>query len=160
MAGTREEIILWDLATRKLLRQWASRNNYQLVFSRDGSTLASSGAGTIHLWDSASGRPFHSWPGHEGEVASVAFSPNGKYLVSISWSEKALRLWETATGRELQTLRGHIESIRSIAFSPDGTVIASGSWDGTLRLWDGQTGEELAQLKLPVGKCHAVAFSN
>jgi WD40 repeat protein len=165
-AGTQEEIIVWDLATSKLLRKWPSRNNYRLAFSRDGSTLASSGAGTIRLWDAASGRPFHSWPGHEGEVASVAFSPNGKYLVSISWSEKTLRLWETTTGKLLRVLSGHESYARTAAFSPDGNFILSGGGDGTLRLWETATGKELRKFPIQAmnpedGKPHvkSVRFS-
>jgi WD40 repeat protein len=165
-AGTQEEIILWDVGTRKLVRKWPSRNNYRLAFSRDGSTLASSGAGTIRLWDAASGRPFHSWPGHEGEVASVAFSPNGKYLVSISWSEKILRLWETTTGKLLRALSGHESYARTAAFSPDGNFILSGGGDGTLRLWETATGKELRKFPIQAmnpedGKPHvkSVRFS-
>jgi WD40 repeat protein len=148
VAGAQDEIILWDVGTRKLVRKWPSSNNYRLAVSRDGSTLASSGAVMIRLWETASGRPFHSYPGHEGEVASVAFSPNGKLLVSISWSEKTLRLWETTTGKLLRVLSGHESYAGTAAFSPDGNFILSGGGDGTLRLWETATGKELR--KFPI----------
>ena len=43
--------------------------------------------------------------GHDGEVSSVAFSPDGKTLVSGS-KDKTIRLWDVATGKEQPTLKG------------------------------------------------------
>jgi WD40 repeat protein len=165
-AGTQEEIILWDLATRKLVRRWASRGNYRLTFSPDGRTLVSLGGRGMRLWDVASGRPLHSYPGHQGDVASIAFSPDGKLLVSNSWDEKTLRLWETTTGELLRVFPGHENYARTVVFSPDGNSILSGGGDGTLRLWETATGKELRKFPIQAvnpedGKPHvkSVRFS-
>jgi len=73
--------------------------------------------------------------GHDDYINSVAFSPNGKYLVS-GCGDKTLKLWDISTGKEVRTFIGHTEMISSVVFSPDGKFIISGSWDGTLKLWD------------------------
>src|SRR5215813_6087467 len=39
-------------------------------------------------------------------VASIAFSPNGRHILS-GGVDAALKLWDVATGRELQTFVGH-----------------------------------------------------
>ena len=66
---------------------------------------------------------------------TVAFSPDGKRIVSGSW-DKTLRLWDAETGKPIgQPLTGHEDPVGNIAFSPDGKRIVSGSWDNTLRLW-------------------------
>jgi hypothetical protein len=66
----------------------------------------------------------------------VAFSPDGRRLVSGSW-DKTLRLWDAATGKPIgPPLQGHTNSVTSVAFSPDGRRLVSGSDDNTLRLWD------------------------
>jgi hypothetical protein len=86
------------------------------------------------LWDVATGRELRKLTGHENTVASVAFSPDGRFALSGGY-DKAMRLWEVATGRELRTLTGHRAIVRSVAFSPDGRLALSASTDNTVRLW-------------------------
>jgi WD40 repeat protein len=76
----------------------------------------------------------------------VAFSPDGKQVVSGSW-DNTVRLWDAATGTALQTLEGHLSSVASVAFSPDGKQVVSGSWDNIVRLWDAATGTALQRLE-------------
>eukprot|EP00873_Tetraselmis_striata_P028763 jgi/Tetstr1/449027/TSEL_003795.t1 len=81
--------------------------------------------------------------GHTGFVTSVAFSPDGTLLASVSY-DYTVRLWNALTGEEAlpQPLRGHTEPVTSVAFSPDGTRLASASHDETVRVWNALTGEE------------------
>ena len=62
---------------------------------------------------------------HDGSVNSVAFSPDGKYVVSGSYDNTA-RVWEAATGKEVARMT-HDDSVNSVAFSPDGKYVVSGS---------------------------------
>ena len=73
--------------------------------------------------------------GHSGAITSIAFSPDGKFLVSGS-KDFNLVLGELSTGREIKTFRGHEDTVTSVAFSPDGRYIVSGSQDKTVRIWD------------------------
>ena len=93
-------------------------------------------------------------------VTSLAFSPDGKTLMSGSL-DKTIRLWDTSTRNAIgEPLRGHEESIGSIAFSPDGKTLASASGDKTIRLWDTSTwkasGEPLRGHEETIG---SIAFS-
>ncbi|MEI2740158.1 MAG: WD40 repeat domain-containing protein [Chitinophagaceae bacterium] len=93
-------------------------------------------------------------------VTSVAFSPDGRRIVSGS-VDHTLRLWDAATGAAIgEPLKGHSGSVRSVAFSPDGRRIVSGSYDNTLRLWDAATGAAIGEpLKGHTGWVTSVAFS-
>jgi WD40 repeat protein len=79
--------------------------------------------------------------GHSDDVTSVAFSVDGKQVVSGS-GDKTVWLWDAVTGAALQTLEGHSSWVRSAAFSPDGktvnTLLVSKDWItevGTNILW-------------------------
>jgi WD40 repeat protein len=67
-------------------------------------------------------------------VNSVAWSPNGRYLVSGNQDDTA-EVWDTMKGTLLYTYDGHSGGINSVAWSPDGQEIASGSNDHTVRIW-------------------------
>jgi WD40 repeat protein len=73
--------------------------------------------------------------GHHKSVTSVAFSPDGKMIVSGSL-DRRLRLWDIQGNPISKPFWGHRDSVWCVAFSPDGQMIASGSYDGTVRLWN------------------------
>ena len=73
---------------------------------------------------------------HPRKVYSVAFSPDGRYLISGSVS-RHLHLWDLKQAEsEYVTFSGHTKFVWSASFSPDGKTIASASGDGCIFLWD------------------------
>ncbi|KAH9944909.1 WD40-repeat-containing domain protein [Amylocystis lapponica] len=98
--------------------------------------------------------------GHTSGITSVAFSPDGKQIVSGS-RDQTIRIWNAATGESImQPLQGHTSGITSVAFSPDGKQIVSGSWDRTIRIWNAATGESIMQpLQGHTDMITSVAFS-
>jgi len=92
--------------------------------------------------ESSQGGHVRDFLGHTDQVWCVAFTPDGKRLLSGS-KDKTMRLWDVQTGDELKRCLGHGATVKSVAVSADGKRILSGSWDKTARLWDLETKEEL-----------------
>jgi WD40 repeat protein len=82
--------------------------------------------------------------GHTTVVSSVAYSRDGKKLITASW-DKTAKIWDATNGKLLQTLTGHTNYVDNACFSNDGSVALSGSWDMTWRLWNVETGEKLRE---------------
>jgi WD40 repeat protein len=69
-------------------------------------------------------------------VLSVAYSPNGQYIISGS-SDKTIQIWDAKTSATIGwPLEGHTESVQSVAYCPDGQHIASVSSDHSIHVLD------------------------
>jgi WD40 repeat protein len=95
--------------------------------------------------------------GHTSAVGSVAFSPDGRRILTGSRDGTAL-LWDAATGTQLRAFLGHKDGVAAVAFSPDGKQILTGSGDGTAVLWETDTGKRLQSFTEQTGRVGAVAF--
>jgi WD40 repeat protein/tetratricopeptide (TPR) repeat protein len=142
-----------------------------LAFSPDGTRLVTSsvdkvvnvgsppaGSTTAKIWDARTGSPLFELTGHSKPVISVAFSADGRRVVSGS-EDKTARVWDALTGKSLLELKGHLLGVSSVAFSPDGTRIVTGSPDTTAKVWDARTGALLHELKGHMLQVWGVAFS-
>ena len=96
--------------------------------------------------------------GHSNSVNSVAFSPDGRQILSGSY-DRTIKLWDAATGREIRTFTGHSAAVWSVGFSPEGTRIVSGSGDYTIKLWDAATGREIRTFTGHSGSVYSARFS-
>jgi WD40 repeat protein/tRNA A-37 threonylcarbamoyl transferase component Bud32 len=81
---------------------------------------------------------------HRGPVVALAFSPDGKTLVTGS-EDATARLWEVATGKPAGAPMKHNGAVYSVAFSPDGATILTRSTDGSARLWHAGTAEPIGR---------------
>jgi WD40 repeat protein len=127
---------------------------FSLAFSPDGKRLAAGGQFyskppqfqvQIRLWDVANQKNTKTLDvqtniGRGGLSCGVAFSPDGKTLVSAETTATGeVTLWDVATGKSINTFNSPYQ-LGSLALSRDGKTVAAGGQNGP-QLWDIRTGK-------------------
>jgi WD40 repeat protein len=85
-----------------------------------------------------SGRLVTVLKGHTEAVYAIAFTPDGKQVLTGSF-DKTIKLWDAVTGKEIKTFggaAGHQDLVLGVAISPDGHRFASVSSDKTAKVWE------------------------
>ena len=88
------------------LRKWRARDHR--VIGQDK---------TARTWDAATGRQIRAFEGHDGFVTSVAFSRDGKRVLTGS-RDKSARLWDAVEGNKLRAFKGHESDVMSVPSAP------------------------------------------
>ena len=113
-----------------------------VIFSPDGSLLATSDNGSVQLWD-LSGNQLAKFTVYPYGVISISFSPDGK-LLAAAGLDGIPKLWDLES--ELQVAEFSAErsgQVRDIAFSPDGKLLAIVGNLGNIDFWQIESFDEL-----------------
>jgi WD40 repeat protein/serine/threonine protein kinase len=129
-----------------------------VAFSPDGVRIASISGAMVFVCNASTGKLEFTREPHDGAVLCLAFSPDGKRLVS-GGSDRKVKLWDATSVDDPSRLIGHKSSIQCVAFSLDGTRLASASGDKTVRIWDLKTGKQLVAIQANVSFVESIAFS-
>ncbi|HET6954888.1 MAG TPA: WD40 repeat domain-containing protein, partial [Acidimicrobiales bacterium] len=140
-----------------------------LAVSHDGSLVATgSGDGTVTVWDVETRRPHGPEIELDHDARSLAFSPDGRLLVTSEGeygtsspmdTATSVHVWDVATRTPVDLpLEGHAVSVTAVAFSPDGEVFATGDNNGTVVLHDTRTGATVGPSLAAGGAVLTVAF--
>src|SRR5262249_43544289 len=99
-----------------------------VAFSPDGTRLAAASRFDVIVWEVASGRKLLTLSGHTDVVHAVAFSPDGRQIITGGLDRKVI-VWDAATGQQLIALTGHAGGVNGVAVSPSGLHLATASLD-------------------------------
>jgi WD40 repeat protein/serine/threonine protein kinase/Flp pilus assembly protein TadD len=139
-------------------------NSGRAEFSPDSKRLltVAEAASRTQLWDAATGRPLAPAVTHPSAVHAMAFSPDGKTVVSAHIDATA-RLWDAATGASRGPPLQHVKppkrwyALSHVGFSGDGKTVVT-VFDNTARLWEAATGRPRGEPLRHDGPIQAVAF--
>ena len=142
---------LWDVATERVVRSYDFPSyGGKPAWSPDGKTIAVGLLDkSVRLWDVASGKEKHKLEGHDSlQVRGIAWSPDGKRLVSIALHERAFLVWEAASGKLLKrfAVEGNGGGALDVGWSPDGKAVALFFAGESHGLFDPDTGRLIRSL--------------
>ncbi|KEF51506.1 uncharacterized protein A1O9_12423 [Exophiala aquamarina CBS 119918] len=89
----------------------------------------------IHLWSVQTGALLDRLSGHEGPVSTLAFTPDGRYLVSGSW-DRTIRVWSVFDRSQTSEALQLTSDLLCVAIRPDSAQIAASTLDGSISFWN------------------------
>ncbi|MEE9302212.1 MAG: WD40 repeat domain-containing protein, partial [Thiotrichaceae bacterium] len=122
----------------------------KIVHAENSKYVLTANGAIVHVWNTSTGQKIAQFK-HDNSVTSMALSPDGKQLVSVSSDGSGISLgkiaqvWDVDSQEEIFQLI-HDGGINDVSFSADNHRVLTGSRDKTARLWNSQTGKEIIRL--------------
>jgi WD40 repeat protein len=133
----------------------ANRGLASLVtFSADGKLVASSGAGSVVVWNAATGQALHTLaragerelapPAHPLSPSCLAFAPDNTEL-AVGWDDGIVTVWSATTGKLLRRQRTSARAVTSLTYAgADTALLVSHEGDAVVRWEDGRLARSVA----------------
>ncbi|MYF55683.1 WD40 repeat domain-containing protein [Candidatus Poribacteria bacterium] len=162
IASLDNDIHAWDVETGQPKHKYSGHTNrvYTIAFSHDGSNFASAGTdGTIRFWDPETGQlkktipvpetglPNKTIPGQEKWIDSIAFSPDGKTLLSSSNYSESIRLWNVISGEQVKSLTPPNFGVAKVLYSANSDTVVCMNLSGNIHFLDFKTGTNKLSIK-------------
>ena len=169
VAGSTFGVGLLDAGSGQLIHSWRDYSPKSVAISPDGAVVVAGGSTRddsgrerpgLSMFNSATGELIRNLKGHLDAITSVAFSSDGRFILSGSVDGTA-RLWDAAKGKEVHRFFGNTSSVESIEVSPSGQSLLIGSAYDSAHLWDLTTGQEMMEFdgRSDLASADSVAFS-
>lgn len=113
-----------------------------VVFNPVNENIANAAGNEIKLWDEKF-RLLTTLQGHGKTVNSIAYSPDGKYLVSGS-SDNTVKLWDASSGQMITSINADQKEVTAVCYSSDAKYVGSVGLNGTVKIWSAQSGNSIA----------------
>jgi WD40 repeat protein len=132
--ASHNEVGWWDAGTGKEVRRLRPNLSflYEIVASPDGQHIAVAAWWGCQLYQARTGMPVGVRLQHTNLVPCAAFSPDGRWLLTVS-RDQSLKLW-SVPGGELQGTALQLSN-QGYATAFLGDRLVAGQVDGLIRLW-------------------------
>jgi WD40 repeat protein len=145
-AAAEHKFLAWSTGTRRVAVRDLTRPDAHvfpalkksattLAMSPDVQWLAAGDDWSIRVWDIARRDDKANLIGHKGRVLALAFTPDGRHLLSGAGDQKIIT-WDIATGQQEHVVDWDLGRVTSLAISPDGLLCAAGGDRGRAVVWD------------------------
>jgi hypothetical protein len=124
----------------------------------DGPWTEESMECSIQIWNARTGKLVATLKGHTDAVRCLAWTKDGKILVSGSY-DNSIRTWNTTKWEQIAILVEHTDFVFALAISPNDRILASASKDQTTRLWNLDNNQPISSLFQHAKQVNCVAFS-
>jgi WD40 repeat protein len=160
--GLDHSVRLWSTSSGELVRQSIELgvDLWDMSFSPRGDSLAIGlHNGQVILYALPDLKQLTTFS-HPGQVNSVAYSPDGMYLVAgVAETEGGvIYLWNVDQGVLVRRSWAHPYSVPSLVFSPNGQLLASGAVDRSVKIWQLSNGRLIRTLD-QAGQGQSLHFS-
>jgi WD40 repeat protein len=170
VSGRPGGVVVWDCNAPDSFREfaipptrWNGKDITSLAFSPDGKSLLAAVDSFLRLVDVVTGDLRLTWPGHQSPVYQVAFTADGRRLLSqgITDGNADLLTWEVATGKLLG--RSHYAALAAKfkvgAPSADHRLGLRKAGDSKWEVVDLATGKVIVNLQSPKASLWGGSFS-
>lgn len=151
VSGSEDRTIrFWDVAAGKERQNLGHGDRVKrIALAPDGSWISSTCYDhTVRLWPIEDGKAGTlQILEQNSSIACIAFSPNGKRLLTGGSADSLLKLWDVGKGKCLTTLKGHENWLTAVLFLDERQAI-SASDDGTVRVWNIDAGKQIGHIDL------------
>ena len=172
LTASDNSVRLWDAEAGRQIATFTRAGSGMAAFSPDGRLVAIPDNNTVVVRDANTGeREDRIFQGHSAAVQSVAFSADGRRIVTAS-DDRTARVWDLQTGGQIAALTEHTAPVRSAVFSPDGLRVVSTqtpqrsgnvtivtSNDSVALLWDALSGRVILRFEGDMVQLYDATFS-
>jgi len=159
-------LIVWDTTKRQELRRFyvGPLGTRCLALSPDNLVLAYVPShvrqrGELTLCDTNTGEEIHKIEYAKGEIESLAFSPDGVMLATVTGDHQVV-VWDPRTGKVLHMLALGKVRAQKLAFTSDGRYLIGTCDDHKIRFWDANRWELCRTHDCGMSGCGSLAVAS
>ena len=118
-------------------------SQYRILARQSAAGDGREGRNMAQVWSLATGEKIGTGMSHPGDlfgIWSIAFSPDGKRIVT-GHKDGRIRIFDWQTGKVVGTPLQHSDEVNDVTFTPDGRHLLACVRHGTLHVWDVATGK-------------------